>query len=204
MEHLKRVLSVSGYTKAAWNAASRPKPTVTTPDSTAPRKKGHVTLPFVGQMSEAIARTIRKAGVAVHLRPYNSIRQQLVHPKDKVTQEDKSGVVYHIKCGDCSASYVGETERQLKTRVKEHHKTKSSPLCEHLTKEGHSFSKEQVSVLQQEPDWFKRGVAEAIHIQRESPSLNRDQGRHKLPAIYRELLSSQSHDHLHLRSRDRS
>ena len=204
LEHLKRVLSVSGYTKAAWNAASRPKPTVTTPDSTAPRKKGHVTLPFVGQMSEAIARTIRKAGVAVHLRPYNSIRQQLVHPKDKVTQEDKSGVVYHIKCGDCSASYVGETERQLKTRVKEHHKTKSSPLCEHLTKEGHSFSKEQVSVLQQEPDWFKRGVAEAIHIQRESPSLNRDQGRHKLPAIYRELLSSQSRDHLHLRSRDRS
>ena len=99
---------------------------------------------------------------------------------------------------------MGETETQLKARVNEHQKTKSSPLCEHLAKEGHSFSKEQVSVLQQEPDWFKRGVAEAIHIQRESPSFNRDQGRHRLPAIYREIISSHSRDHLHLTSRDRS
>ena len=39
-----------------------------------------------------------------------------------------------------------------------------------------------------EPDWFKRGVAEAIHIQRESPTLNRGRERHTLPSIYQELL----------------
>ena len=53
---------------------------------------------------------------------------------------------------------------------------------------------DEVSVLHQEPEWFKMGVAEAIHIHLESPSLNRDRGRHHLPAIYREILTSPSRE----------
>ena len=145
-------------------------------------------------MTDALARTIRKAGVAVHLKPHNSIRSHLVHPKDKVPMEDKSGIVYQIKCGECTAAYVGESGRQLKERVSEHHKKHSSPICEHITQADHSFTNENVSVLYQEPEWFKRGVAEAIYIHRESPSLNRDRGRHTLPAIYREILTPKSCD----------
>ena len=44
-------------------------------------------------------------------------------------------------------------------------------------------------MLHQEPDWFKRGVAESIYIMQEEPMLNRDKGRHTLPEIYRELLN---------------
>ena len=195
LEHLKKVLSVSGYTRSAWNAASRHKPQTVPRDPQETRKKGHVTLPYVGQVTDSLARTIRKAGVAVHLRPYNITRQHLVHPKDKVTKEDKSGVIYQIKCGECEASYVGETGRQLKDRVSEHRKQKSSPIGEHLSQTTHSFSQEDVSVLHHESEWFKRGVAEAIFINRESPSLNRDSGRHNLPAIYREILTSKSRGH---------
>ena len=145
-------------------------------------------------MTEALDRTIRKAGFTVHLKPFNTIRRHLVHPKDKVISEDKLGLVYHIKCSDCPASYVGETGRQLKERVTEHRK-KSSPIGEHLCQATHSFSTADVSILHQEPDWFRRGVAEAIYINREAPSLNRDSGRHNLPAIYREILTSTSRDH---------
>ena len=186
---------MSGYTKSARDVARRPKPPTVPRDPQQTTKKGYITLPYVGPVTEALARTIRKAGVAVHLKPFNTIRQHLVHPKDKVTQEDKSGLVYQIKCGDCQASYVGETGRQLKERVTEHRKKKSSPIGEHLGQASHAFSSEDVSILHQEPDWFRRGVAEAIFINREAPSLNRDSGRHNLPAIYREILTSTSRDH---------
>ena len=192
--HLKKVLSVSGYSKTSWDIACREKPPTVPRDPQQTRQKGHVTLPYVGHVSDALARTIRKAGVAVHLKPYNNIRSQLVRPKDKVPKEDKPGVIYRIKCGECSASYVGETGRQLKDRVAEHHKRTSSPVRKHLAQTDHSFSTDEVSVLHQEPEWFKRGVAEAIHIHRESPSLNRDRGRHHLPAIYREIITSSSRD----------
>ena len=191
---MKKVLSVSGYTRSAWKTASCHKPPTVPRDPQQPLKKGHVTLPYVGHITDALARTIRKAGVAVHLKPYNTIRSHLVHPKDKVTKEDKSGVIYQIKCGDCPASYVGETGRQLKERVVEHRKKKSSPVGEHLAQTSHTFSQEEVSVLHHESEWFKRGVAEAIHINRETPSLNRDSGRHNLPAIYREIITSPSRD----------
>ena len=46
-----------------------------------------------------------------------------------------------------------------------------------------------ILVLHQEPNWFKRGVAEAIHIAQEDPILNLDRGRHTLPSIYNQILS---------------
>ena len=53
----------------------------------------------------------------------------------------------------------------------------------------HTFSPtEDVSVLHTETDWFKRGVAESIHILRKRPTINKDKGRHTLPPIYQEVL----------------
>ena len=77
-------------------------------------------LPYVGHMSDAMAHIICKAGVAVHLPPFNTIQAQLVHPKDKVAKKGKTGVVYHIQCDDCGVKYVGETERSLKKHMTEH------------------------------------------------------------------------------------
>ena len=188
LEYLQKVLSISGYTRSAWVTATRPtRPPAQRKDTQDTRTKGYISLPYVGHCSDAVARTIRKAGVAVHLRPYNTIRSRLVHPKDKITKEEKAGLVYHVKCGDCDATYVGETERNLKKRINEHHRS-SSPIGQHMDQRRHSFSSEGVSILHQETDWFRRGVAESIHIAMEDPVLNRDRGRHTLPAIYREIL----------------
>ena len=193
LDHLKKVLSVSGYTKAAWNTATavgHRRAHRQNTDNTA-RVKGSVTLPYAGPVSEAIARNIRKTGVMVHLRPTNTIRSRLVHPKDKLDRLEQAGVVYKIKCNDCPETYVGETERRLQQRFNEHRRA-SSPVGRHVEDQRHSIDKESVSVLHKETDWFRRGVAEAVHIQRETPSLNQGSERHILPAIYRELLSPSS------------
>ena len=197
IQHLQKVLSISGYPRSAWVTATNPRPAKSTTHK-GRQIRGSVTLPYAGPVSEALARTIRKAGVAVHHRPYNTIRSRLVHPKDKVNKVDRAGVVYHIQCSDCNVTYVGETERVLKKRLTEHHKP-SSPVGEHIMSHQHTFSNDDVSILHQDSDWFRRGVAEAIHITTEQPALNRDRGRHFLPALYREIV--QSRDHLATRSR---
>ncbi len=141
-------------------------------------------------MTDAITRIMRKVGVTVHIRPFNTLRSKLFHPKDKVDKSDRTGVVYHIKCPCCDSNYVGETERNIRQRMKEHHRS-SSPVGHHMDFNKHNFSNDSdVSILHQESGWFHRGVAEAIHIQQQNPNLNRDRGRHNLPPIYREILGA--------------
>ncbi len=143
----------------------------------------------MGKVTDNIARLFRQSGVTTHIRPYNTIRSSLVRPKDKVQKCEQSGLVYHVSCADCQATYIGETERPLGTRLKEHQKT-SSPIGEHMGAHNHSFAPETITVKCKEKDWFRRGIAEAIWIAKENPSLNRDRGRHTLPPVYNQLLSS--------------
>ena len=74
-------------------------------------------------------------------------------------------------------------------RLKEHRHLPSH-VGQHLVEHKHQFQDQEVSVLHQEADWFKRGVAEAYYIEQKRPTLNHDRGRHTLPVIYRELLQS--------------
>ena len=188
IEHLKTVLSVSGYTQTAWDIATNNKRTKAPP----PRKnntntyKGSISIPYVPGVSDAIARNIRKAGVTVHMKPSNTIRSRLVRPKDKVDKMEQSGCVYQIKCDDCDSNYVGETSRRLSERISEHHRS-SSPVGHHVQYNKHSFSSDSVSILHKEQDWFRRGVAEALKIEEQSPNLNRGKERFTLPAIYQEI-----------------
>ena len=189
LEHPQKVLTVSGYTKAAWNTATGfSKPAVTSVNTASTVYKGSISLPYVGPVTEAIARNIRKTGVQVHLRPTNTIRSRLVHPKDKLGTLEQAGVVYKIACNDCTSTYVGETERRLRARVSEHHRA-SSPVGHHTSFHNHNIDENSVTVLHKESDWFRRGVAEAIHIVKEGPILNRGRERHSLPPIYQTVLS---------------
>ena len=187
IQHIKKVLSISGYPRWAWNSPSNKKRTPHPARAKPQKPKGHVSIPYVSGVSEAIARKIRKTGVAVHTKPHNSLRSQLVAPKDKTNALDKSNVVYHIKCQDCSSHYIGETERTLGKRVKEHHR-ESSPVGLHLKEKEHSFSTSQIKVLETENNWFRRGVKEAISIHTLDPDLNRDKGRYFLPPVYGSLI----------------
>jgi len=40
--------------------------------------------------------------------------------KDIVQLLFKNNIIYKIFCKNCDATYVGQTKRQLKTRLKEH------------------------------------------------------------------------------------
>ncbi|XP_072015090.1 uncharacterized protein [Amphiura filiformis] len=145
LDHVKKSLSICEYTKWTWTAPSSRKRDPKPRRSDTP-SKGHVSLPYVQDVTEAINRKIRSAGVTVHVKPSNTIRSMVVSPKDKVKTLDRSGSIYQIQCKDCPSQFIGETEKALGKRVSEH-KREPSPVGGHMKSARHSFDPGEVKVL---------------------------------------------------------
>ena len=63
-----------------------------------------------------------------------------------------------------------------------------SPVAEHVTKT-HSKEAMESKIISNEQNYWRRGVKEALAIQKFNPSLNRDDGRYQLSAIFSTLES---------------
>lgn len=200
--HVNSALQKCGYPKWAFDKATKQtkdKPS-NNKDSFNAETKGQVVLPYIKGTSEALRRTFGKYGVRACFKPTQTLRQLLVSPKDKTEKANIAGPIYYIPCqgktlkGRCSESYIGETERSLKTRFLEHRRpsSTSSEVSQHIHIEspGHHVDLEEVKILDREPRYFERGVKEAIYIRANQPSLNRDGGRYKLPRVYDSVLGS--------------
>ena len=98
--------------------------------------------------------------------------------------------VDHIKCEggpdgkQCGMDCIGEMARTFKASVSECRRPSSftSKVSDHLFREhrGHQFQSENVRIPDRKPDWFRRGIKEAIYIRQLQPSLSRDGGRYQL------------------------
>ena len=96
--------------------------------------------------------------------------------KDPVPDGLRSRVVYKFVCAGCNACYVGETCRHFSTRVREHLVSdRASHIFRHLKDSPHCHalcSADSFRVLDHASTGFQVKIKEAIHIQREQPSLN--------------------------------
>ena len=87
-------------------------------------------------------------------------------------------MVYKFVCADCNACYdVGETCRHFSTRVREHLASdRTFHILKHLQDSEHCHSAlcsaDCFHVLDHASTGFQLKIKEAIHIQREQPSLN--------------------------------
>ena len=109
-------------------------------------------------------------------------------PKDPIDKENVVGPVYKIKCEECEATYIGETERSLKARFGEHRRP-SSTTAEvakhiHTDQPEHTVELDNTEILTTEPRWFEQGVKEVIYIRALNLSLSRDGGRYNLPPVW--------------------
>jgi len=91
--------------------------------------------------------------------------------------------VYKITCGICGERYIGESKRELSTRVEEHashaqHKIKKEPwglhYATHHPKARASFSK--IEVIATIQDVIARKIREAIEIRQQKPEINISSG----------------------------
>ena len=73
------------------------------------------------------------------MKPIHTIGRILPSPKDPLTLEEKSCLVNEVPCFDCDFVYIGQTKRDLKSRLAEHklairnQEPEKSALCEHST-----------------------------------------------------------------------
>jgi hypothetical protein len=101
-------------------------------------------------------------------------------------------MVYHIPCAGninnpCAATYIGETERSMDTRLKEHHnkaKSQVKPLTDeyapavgqHACNTGHHFRPKDITYLDRESDKMAHGIKEAIYTRALDPPLKKGGG----------------------------
>ena len=139
----------------------------------------------------------RRYGVEVYFRGGSTIRDLLVHPKDKDTILKKSGVIYKYSCGrvDCGEEYIGESGRTFGERYREHMRA-PSPIMDHQNITGHEVSLDNFTIVGMEENSIARNIKEAIFIRVNDPSLNRNIGKFQLSHIWDEVLSRSPELHL--------
>ena len=94
--------------------------------------------------------------------------------KTSFARELRSKVVYQLTCSGCNSTYIGQTVRQLATRVDEHRKG-DSPVGQHLLecrKEVGGTAELKSEIIDQTANTHKLLTLEALHIWRERPKIN--------------------------------
>ena len=114
----------------------------------------------------------------------HTIKNLLVHPKDKDNILQKGGVIYRFRCGrvDCDEEYIGESGRTFEERFREHMKA-PSPIHDHHNITGHEVSLDNFSIVGREDQSIARTIKEAMLIRVNDPSLNRNIGKYQLSHI---------------------
>ena len=97
-------------------------------------------------------------------------------------------MVYSIRCGECTRTYIGQTGRTLDYHLAEHRwalrngDVSASALAEHVFAAGHKGDLSKAMVINTHPHADTHCLLESWHIQHEQAPLNRGKGT--LPGLY--------------------
>ncbi|KYN09517.1 hypothetical protein ALC57_18364 [Trachymyrmex cornetzi] len=136
------------------------------------------TIPYTEGIDGKFREVVRDLDVNLSFYSLNKLNCFIGPQKDRLSNLQQKNVIYKINCKDCDASYVGQTKRTLKTRVKEHKNDirKSngnlSVLSEHRLELNHEFDWDDVKVVDSERWLYKRRISEMLHIKLQNNSLN--------------------------------
>ncbi|XP_072021483.1 uncharacterized protein [Amphiura filiformis] len=117
-QKIKEALKLCGYPEWAFKDVN--KKTAKKKDQSQTTTRGMVVLPYKEGLSQRARRVFKKHGIQTSFKPHQTLRNILVHPKDKRDILQTAECVYEIPCLNCEKSYVGETARVFGTRLKEH------------------------------------------------------------------------------------
>ncbi|KAJ0178488.1 hypothetical protein K1T71_006311 [Dendrolimus kikuchii] len=102
--------------------------------------------------------------------------------------------VYKLDC-ECGLSYIGQTKRSIKTRVKEHiadmkhTRSTKSAISEHtLDKPNHYIRFDNPQILAKENRFIPRMMREAIEIKKH-PNFNREDGW-QVPPVWNPIIKT--------------
>ena len=160
------------------------------PITTVPQKTIYFKIPYYGPYSYVMKRKISQLftkfypqiKLRILLENTNTI-SKLFRFKDRLPTNLSSGIVYKYSCGECSASYVGKTQRHLITRISEHkgmsvrtgmHLTNPSfsNIREHAFHNNHRILDKNFNVIAKSAWNEELLILESLLIHQHKPSLN--------------------------------
>lgn len=158
-----------------------------------------IAAPYIPGLSERLRKSLNCHNLTLSCKTTNKIGNIYTRTKYKIPREQKSKVVYQIKCQDCNAIYIGITKQKLKDRMAKHrsdvHLQKlegTTGLTIHAVQKSHNFDFENVSILEQIPDYWQRLIAEKMYIHRSKNTVNTQIDKDGLHASYVNLMKLQS------------
>ena len=147
------------------------------------KKKRYFKLPYIGcfsnstkkQLSTLVKKYCKSSKIKIVFTSFKI--GSLFSTKDKIASILKSNVIYKFKCGNCNATYIGETTRHLKTRMDEHLKyKKESHIYQHIHNNISCLDKSNYdcfSILDSANTQWQLKLKEGLHISWENPDLNK-------------------------------
>ncbi|VDO78139.1 unnamed protein product [Schistosoma margrebowiei] len=119
-------------------------------------------------ISETTTRLLKTFGIGVAHKPTKSLQSILCKPKDEITKENKSDIIYKINCANSEKHYIGQSGRPLHLRLHEHQLAVerhdiSSLISIHVDNCGNSFHWKNVEILDRGNSKSTRKFLEAWH-----------------------------------------
>ena len=140
--HVQDALQTCGYPEWSLQKARRQmkqmKPKKRKQDVAVSRPS--VVIPYVEKVSETVARIMKKYNVPCAMKPWVTLKNVLVHPKDREDKEQTTECVYKVPCASCEKTYIGETGRKLGVRLQEHRSEVESKTNRAFTRSHRSIS----------------------------------------------------------------
>ena len=120
--------------------------------------------------SERIQKVLKPFNIYLSNQSSHTLESQLIKLKDKIPIKEKTDVVYRIHCNDCDRKYIGETGRNLKTRLSEHQRDirngkEQSQVFQHVRNYDHNFNFSEPEIIHRSANIFVRRRLEAFYSQ---------------------------------------
>ena len=189
--HVREVLKLNGYNDNFIDRACKTKDK--SPDSQKEEhseKKGFVVLPYIQGVSERIKRSLNAHNIQTTCKPHQTLASIFRKPKDRPPKDRIPGIVYKLKCKDCSFTYVGESKRSWRSRSAEHNPARAasreSAIRHHAITTTHDIHPRDAKILEtNEHNFARRLFLESFYSTIDNNTVNerRDFPRAYLPLI---------------------
>jgi hypothetical protein len=126
----------------------------------------YISMPFCPPLTHRLDNQLRKHGYKVAYKNDGKLSDLLGSTKDKIREDDEKSGIYQINCSKCDASYIGQTKRKMKIRIKEHFEDCSKPPIEekpmpkHAIENNHPFG--EISLLKEVRKPFELNAYESL------------------------------------------
>ena len=156
MEHLNKVLCYNNYPQwmiDKWGKSDKSDPLIHPETGVEIQKHFYISVPYIPGLSESYKKIFKYTPIQVCFKGVNTLKSLLMHPKDKISTNQKKDIVYHWECqaDGCNSSYIGETSRALGERVKEHSKSTTLAILKHCKDFHHPLPSNNFSIIDKDP-----------------------------------------------------